>query len=93
LTDLVVRCKTTIKRRLKAAMPKQTKGDTRDLRFRIGVEYVDFLEQIAETNRFGNSVGDVARRILEDGMLDYLRRSLEFKSEHGLIKRKNSARK
>ena len=59
-------------------MPKQTKGHTKNLRFAIGMEWFDFLEQIAETQRFGNSVGDVARRILEDGMMEYFRRSQEY---------------
>jgi hypothetical protein len=78
----------SFKRRLKASrMPKQTKGKSQELRFRIGVEFIDYLEKIAGTNRFGNSVGDVARRILEDGIQNFYRESQEFAAEHRKLKR------
>jgi hypothetical protein len=84
----MIRGKTTFN----SHMPKQTKGSSKELRFRIGVEYFDFLENIAETNRFGNSAGDVARRILEDGIVEYFRRGQESKSEHGEIKKRRTIR-
>lgn len=71
-------------------MPKQPQGRTREIRFRLGVEFFDFLERIAETNRFGNSVGEVANRILQDAVIDYYHRSQEFRAEHEKIKPRES---
>ena len=67
-------------------MPKETKGDGRELRFEIGVEFIDFLEKIAQTNRYGNSAGDVARRIIQDGLMRYLRNAKKFEAEHQKLK-------
>jgi len=68
-------------------MPKETKGETRELRFRIGVEFIDFLEEIARTNLFGNSVGEVARRMIQDHFMDYYGRSRQFDAEHQNLNR------
>jgi hypothetical protein len=67
-------------------MPKETKGETRELRFRIGVEFVDFLEHVAKTNLFGNSVGEVARRIIQDHFMEYVQKRDEFEAEHRKLK-------
>jgi hypothetical protein len=67
-------------------MPKEARGDRRELRFRVGVEFIDFLEGIAKTNLFGNSTGEVARRIIQDHFMDYVRKSQEFEAEHRKLK-------
>lgn len=67
-------------------MPKEIKGDARELRFRIGVEFIDFMEEIAGTNLFGNSTGEVARRIIQDHLMEYVRDSQQFQAEHRKLK-------
>jgi len=68
-------------------MPKETKGKMLELRFRIGVVFVDFLEKIAGTNLFGNSVGEVVRHMIEDQITDYYDRSQEFQAKHDSLRR------
>jgi len=68
-------------------MPKETQGEMRELRLRIGVEFIDFLEEIARTNLFGNSVGEVVRHMIQNQLTDYYDRSQEFQAKHDRLKR------